>query len=103
MKDKKCFFRQVFNIEDGEDIDLFCCVVAKHNIRTQNKYVPVIDLRRLIELFSDKSLNSVFHVIRNHEYEMKLPEDASISYQEIEYGEYIFRIPAICFGSAINL
>lgn len=103
MEDKKRFFKQVFNIEDGEDIDLFCCVVAKHNIRTQNKYVPVIDLKRLIELFSDKSLNSVFHVIRNHEYEMVLPEDASISYQEIEYGEYTFRIPAICFGSLINV
>lgn len=103
MEDKKKFFKQVFNIGDGEDIDLFCCVVAKHNIRTQNKYVPVIDLKRLMELFSEKSLNSVFHVIRNHEYETALPDDASITYQEIEYGGYIFKIPAICFESTIDV
>lgn len=72
MSDKKHFFKQVFGIDNGEMIDLFWCVVAKHNIRTQNRIVPVIDLKRIEELFSSNSLNAVFHLIRNHEYEIKI-------------------------------
>ena len=68
-------FKQVFNYEYGETIDLFCCVVAKHNIRTQNKYIPVIDLKTIENLFSTHSLNDVFHIIRNHEYEVKPKEN----------------------------
>lgn len=103
IKNKNLFIRQVFGVEGGENIDLFCCVIAKHNIRTQHKYVPVIDLKRILELFERKSLNSVFHIIRNHEYEIPLPEDAEITHKEIIYGGYVFRIPAICFGSPIDI
>lgn len=103
MQNKERFFRQVFDVDVGEDIDLFCCVVAKHNIRTQHKYVPVIDLKRIMELFASKTLNSVFHIIRNHEYEIKLPDDAQITHNEISYGGYIFKTPAICFGSPIDI
>lgn len=99
MADKNHFFRQVFGIENGEMIDLFWCVVAKHNIRTQNKIVPVIDLKRIEELFSSCSLNTVFHYIRNHEYEIKMPEDVSITHQEIDYAGFKFKIPALCFGN----
>ena len=77
--------------------------VAKHNIRTQNKYVPVIDLKRIMELFKSKSLNSVFHMIRNHEYEIRLPKEAQITHNEINYGGYVFKTPAICFGSPIDI
>lgn len=98
LSDKKYFFKQVFGIENGEDIDLFWCVVAKHNIRTQNKNVPVIDLKRIEELFSSYSLNTVFHKVRNHEYEIHIPEGVSITHQEIEYAGFTFRIPALCFG-----
>ena len=98
MSDKKHFFKQVFGIESGESIDLFWCVVAKHNIRTQNKIVPVIDLKRIEVLLSSNSLNTVFHCIRNHEYEIKMPEDVSITYQEIKYAGFKFKIPALCFG-----
>jgi hypothetical protein len=101
MRDKQAFCKQVFNVDDGVDIDLFCCVVAKHNIRTQNRYIPVIDLKRITELFSSNSLNSVFHTIRNHEYEVALPDNATITHQEIEYGGYTFRIPAIRFDSFV--
>lgn len=103
MRNKAMFIKQVFDVDDGEEIDLFCCVVAKHNIRTQHKYVPVIDLKRIIELFASKSLNSVFHIIRNHEYEIELSEDAEITHYEIKYGGYTFRTPAICFGSSIDI
>ena len=103
MGNKEQFFKQVFDVDGGEDIDLFCCVVAKHNIRTQHKYVPVIDLKRIMELFKCKTLNSVFHIIRNHEYEIKLPEDAQITHNEISYGGYTFKTPAICFGSTIDV
>ncbi len=103
LRNKSLFFKQVFDIDGGEDIDLFCCVIAKNNIRTQHKYVPVIDLKRILELLESKSLNSVFHTIRNHEYEIKLPEDAEITYSEITYGGYVFRTPAICFGSPIDI
>lgn len=98
MADKKHFFKQVFGIEDGESIDLFWCVVAKHNIRTQNNTVPVIDLKRIEELFSSYSLNTVFHCIRNHEYEIHMSEDVSITHQDINYAGYTFKIPALCFG-----
>jgi len=99
MADKNHFFRQVFGIENGELIDLFWCVIAKHNIRTQNKIVPVIDLKRIEELFSSCSLSTVFHCIRNHEYEIKMPEDVSIAHQEIDYAGFKFKIPALCFGN----
>lgn len=98
LADKNNFFKQVFGVEAGEDIDLFCCVIAKHNIRTQSKTVPVIDLKRIEELFSSYPVNSVFHRIRNHEYETPLPDDVSITHQEIEYAGFKFRIPALCFG-----
>lgn len=99
MSDRKRFIKQVFDVDDGDNIDLFCCVVARHNIRTQHKYIPVIDLKKLKELFSSKPISSVFHAIRNHEYEESLPEDASITYQVIKYGDFTFKIPAICFES----
>lgn len=99
MADKNHFFKQVFGIENGEMMDLFWCVVAKHNIRTQNKNVPVIDLKRIEELFSSHSLNTVFHCIRNHEYEIKMPEEVKITHQEIDYAGYRFKIPALCFGN----
>ena len=98
MEDKNHFFKQVFGIDNGEMIDLFWCVIAKHNIRTQNRIVPVIDLKRIEELFSSYSLNTVFHCIRNHEYEIKMPDDVSITYQEIDYAGFKFKIPALCFG-----
>ncbi len=99
MNDKKGFVKQVFQVDTEDPIDLFGCVVAKNNIRSQNKYVPVIDLKRIKELFSKYSLNSVFHIIRNHEYEIPIPSNASITYQSVSYAGYNFRIPAICFGS----
>ena len=37
------FMKQVFNIDNYSDVDLFCCVVAKHNIRTQNKHLPYLN------------------------------------------------------------
>ena len=97
LSNKKHFFKQVFDIEHGEGIDLFWCVVAKHNIRTQNKIVPVIDLKRIEELFSECDLNTAFHRIRNHEYEIKMPENVSITHQEIDYAGYKFKIPALCY------
>lgn len=99
MGDRKRFIKQVFDIDDGDGVDLFCCVVARHNIRTQHKYIPVIDLKKLKELFLSKPISTVFHTIRNHEYEEPLPEDASITHQVIKYGGFTFKIPAICFES----
>lgn len=103
MSDRKQFFKRVFGIDDGDTIDLFGCVIAKHNIRTQHKYIPVIDLKRIEELLSSYSLNSVFHLIRNHEYEIELPEDAILTHQDIDYAGFKFKIPAICFGAETEL
>ncbi|MBC8556749.1 hypothetical protein [Jutongia hominis] len=102
MQDRKHFVKQVFNVEDGETVDIFVCVVAKHNIRTHNKYVPVIDLKRMEELLSKYSLSTVFHMIRNHQYEIPLPEGASITYQRVFYAGFEFRIPAICFKETFD-
>ena len=99
MSDKNHFFKQVFGIDNGDAIDLFGCVVAKHNIRTQHKYVPVIDLKRIEELLSLYPLNSVFHLIRNHDYETELPNDAVLTHQDFDYAGFKFKIPAICYGT----
>lgn len=103
MNDRKQFFKRVFGIDDGDIIDLFGCVIAKHNIRTQDKYIPVIDLKRIEELLSSRPLSSVFHLIRNHEYEIELPEDSILTYQDIDYAGFKFKIPAICFGTESEL
>ena len=99
MINRKHFIKQVFDYDDGENVDLFCCVVARHNIRTQNNYIPVIDLDKIKKLFLTQSVNSVFHTIRNHKYEESIPEEASITYQVVKYGDFTFKIPAICFES----
>ena len=78
---------------------MICFGASLHNIRTQSKNVPVIDLKRIEELFSSHSLNTVFHYIRNHEYEIKMPEEVKITHQEIDYAGYRFKIPALCFGN----
>lgn len=44
-------------------------------------------------------INKVFHTIREHKYEDSLPDDASITYQSVKYGDFTFKIPAICFGT----
>ena len=95
MSDRARFMKQVFNIDNYSDVDLFFCVVAKHNIRTQNKHVPVIDIKNFKELLSTQNINSVFHTIRNHEYEDKLPFNAEITLMDVEYAGFTFRLPAI--------
>ena len=99
MSDRQRFIKQVFNVDITDAVDLFCCVVAKHNIRTQHKYVPVIDLKRMEELLESYSLNTVFHMVRNHEYEIPFPKGATIAHQTIRYAGFEFRVPAICFDS----
>jgi len=79
--------------------NLFGDLLLTFSLDEHNKYVPVIDLKKLKELFSSKSPVSVFHIIRNHEYEESFPEDTSITYQTVTYGGFTFNIPAICFGS----
>lgn len=102
MQSKKQFMHKLFGIEDGEDVDLFCCVIAKHNIRTYNKYVPVIDIKRAKELLVKYPLNSVFHMIRNHEYEIEMNSSWRITYKEVLYGDFVFKIPAICIDGDIE-
>ena len=99
MSDRQRFIKQVFNVDITDAVDLFCCVIAKHNIRTQHKYVPVIDLKRMEELLESYSLNTVFHMVRNHEYEIPFPKGATIAHQTIRYAGFEFRVPAICFDS----
>lgn len=98
LQDRAGFIKRVFEVDDTENVDIFCCVVAKHNIRTTNKHVPVIDIGTMKKLLADKPLNSVFNIIRNHEYEIKMPEDAIVTYKSVEYAGYQFKLPAICIG-----
>ena len=99
MVNRSRFIKQVFDVDNGECVDLFCCVIARHNIRSKHKYVPVIDLQKFKELLLTKPVNNVFHIIRNREYDEPFPENASISHQVINYGDYTFKIPAIRFES----
>ena len=103
MQDREKFISKVFDLKNFDSIDLFCCVVAKHNIRTQNNYVPVIDLERIKDLLKSMPTNSAFHIIRNHQYEIDLPEFTKITHQSVSYGNFIFNIPAICFESPITI
>ena len=97
MMDRKHFIKQLFDYDDGGDVDIYCCVVARHNIRTMHKYVPVIDLERFKELLSSVPLITMFNMIRNHEYEAPMPENVSLVHKTIKYGDYTFKIPAVCF------
>lgn len=58
----------------------------------------MIDIGTMKKLLADKPLNSVFNIIRNHEYEIKMPEDAIVTYKSVEYAGYQFKLPAICIG-----
>ena len=102
MQDRAKFMNQVFGLKNYDTVDLFCCVVAKHNIRTKNNHIPVIDFIRIKELLKSLPANSAFHSIRNHQYEIELPEFAQITHQSVSYGGFTFNIPAICFGSTLN-
>ena len=90
------FIKKVFDL-DEDDVELFCCVIAKHNIRTKNNHVPVINLKTLIDLFSSQSIINIFHIIRNREFETHSPTGISFTHKTVKYGDYIFKIPAICF------
>lgn len=103
LRDKVAFMRRIFGSDVTENLDVFCCVAAKHNIRTQNNHVPVIDFKKLTELLSRHTPNDVFHMIRNHEYEITLPDNASIDYSEVDYCGFHFRIPAIVFDTTIDI
>ena len=97
MSDKQAFIKQVFGVESDMDYDLFCCVIAKHNVRTKNKYVPVIDIQSIEKLFESLPLNTVFHAIRNRDFEIDIPDSATITHKEVNYAGYTFKIPAICY------
>ena len=55
------------------------------------------------ELLSKYSLNTVFHMIRNHQYEIPIPKEATITHQVVPYAGFEFRIPAICFGEETEI
>ena len=76
---------------------MFEAIIGVHVMRNGIIFVVVITF--IEELFSSHSLNTVFHYIRNHEYEIKMPEDVSITHQEINYAGFKFKIPALCFGN----
>ena len=98
MKNKEKFFKDIFEVDNGSNIDIFECVVARHNIRTRDKYVPVIDLNTIEDLFRHYTVEATFHKIRNKDYLIRLPEHSSIGYKEVNYAGYIFKIPAIEVG-----
>ena len=54
-------------------------------------------MKRNEELFSSNSLRNVFHLICDHEYEIKMPKDVSITHQVIDHIALKFKIPALCF------
>lgn len=102
LQDREKFIKKTFGLDNCGNTDIYCCVVARNNIRTKNKYVPVIDLDTIKKLLKNKSLIDVFRTIRNHEYEIPMPQDAKIDYQSIAYAGYTFKIPAIVIGSENN-
>lgn len=40
------------------------------------------------ELLSKYSLNTVFHMIRNHQYEIPIPKEATITHQVVLYAGF---------------
>ena len=99
LQNKKAFVKQVFEIDNVDNADFYCCVIAKHNTSTLNKHVPVINLETLKELLIKKSLIEVFNDIRDHKYDPTMPVNATLTHKTIKYAGYQFNIPAICIGS----
>ena len=64
MSDKKHFSIKCLVMKMEKHGFVLLCYCKCINIRTRNKYVPVIDLKRIIELFSKNLLGNVFHIIR---------------------------------------
>lgn len=99
LQNKKEFVKNVFEVDNAEDVDFYCCVIVKHNTSTINKHVPVVNIETLKELLARNSLIDVFDNIRDHKYEPAMPENAVITHKTVKYAGYQFNIPAICLGS----
>ncbi|SHI57288.1 hypothetical protein [Pseudobutyrivibrio xylanivorans] len=97
-KDKLDFIKKVFGESTEQDVDIIACVVAKNNIRTQNDNIPVIDELTLINLLSKKSLGEVCSIIKNHKYELDMPDNCLKTHKKVRYAGFTFEIPALCIG-----
>lgn len=95
MRDRNKFVNELFHIQPQEEPDIYCCVVSKGNIRSNNKYVPVISQNKIEELIQKYSLDTVFHNIRNEEFYDPLPAGTHYKKKEVNYAGYKFLIPAL--------
>ena len=95
MKDSVAFANRILPVNITEKPDLFWCVVAKHDIRSTNGLVPVINQNGFADLLNHYSLNTVFHKIRNREYYKSLPDNSYVSHKKVNYAGYEFWIPAL--------
>lgn len=75
---------------------MFGYAIIKHNIRTQYKYVPVIDFTLIIKLLTKYWLNIVFD--SNHENEFQLSKNGTLTYQHIKNVLFKFRMPVVIFS-----
>lgn len=88
---------RLFNIDLDEKPEFYCCVISKNDIWSTNRYVPVISMKTICELFSKQPLYNVFHIIRNKEYIKPISEQAKFEYLPIAYAGYIIHLSAFAF------
>lgn len=95
MINRKTFMEKTFHISNTDQIDLFCCVISKHNVRSSNIHVPVISQKRFLSLVKSLPLNSVFSSIRAQNYAPDLPDGVEYTEKQVSYAGYDFFIPAL--------
>lgn len=98
MKDRIGFVKKIFGIDILDEPELFYCVVAKHNISSTNRNVPVISLNRMEELLQRYSYDTVLHIIRLFDYYRPLPDNVQVAKEHVNYAGYSFYISALAFG-----
>ena len=95
MQNPISFVERLFHTDISERPDLFCCVIAKHDIRSLNNHVPVISLKCISNMLKSIPLPEVFFRIRNKEYYKPLPKHSKMGHRIIHYAGYEIWVPAL--------
>ena len=103
MKNPIMFTKRVFNIDIKEIPDISWCVIARNDVWTSNRNVPVISLETIKYMLKTMSLNTAFHKIRNREFYKPLPPNAVISHKMVHYAGYEIRVPALVIEKEFEL
>ncbi len=98
------FMKKAFNVDISDNIEFFCCVITKTNVRNNSKTVPVISQRKFMEILKKKaSYRDMFETIRREEYKTPLAKGVEQKDYEVQYAGFRFHIPALIIPNEANL